>query len=153
MRPISIGLAAEDGRTYYAEFEGAREAASQTEWLRQNVLPHLVGPEIPASEIAEQIREFVGVERPEFLAAYGAYDWVILCQSFGGLITEINGQHVVVLDIAGNKHSLARTDVKTMQASHISLMPEGLLDAMTEQQVKDLFAYFMSGAPVGTGKK
>jgi putative membrane-bound dehydrogenase-like protein len=74
-------------------------------------------------------------------------------QAITGLITEINAQSVVVLDLAGNKTTFGRTQVKDMRASHVSLMPEGLLDTLTEQQVKDLFAYFMSGAPVGTGKK
>jgi cytochrome c1 len=40
-----------------------------------------------------------------------------------------------------------------MKASHTSLMPEGLLDALTEQQVKDLFAYLTAGAPAAAGKK
>jgi putative membrane-bound dehydrogenase-like protein len=70
-------------------------------------------------------------------------------QAVTGLITEINAQSVVVLDLAGNKTTFGRTQVKEMKASHTSLMPEGLLDTMTEQQVRDLFAYFMSGAPVG----
>ena len=74
-------------------------------------------------------------------------------QTLTGLVTELTKTSVTLLDIAGNKAVLSRTNIKTMQASHTSLMPEGLLDAMTEQQVKDLFAYFMAGAPVGTGKK
>lgn len=111
--------------------EGAKIGPELTGYERDNldfILPAIVDPSLAIREeyIAFNIETHDG-------------------QALTGLITEINGQHVVVLDIAGNKHSLARTDVKTMQASHISLMPEGLLDAMTEQQVKDLFAYFMSG--------
>lgn len=119
--------------------EGGKIGPDLTGYERDNldfILPAIVDPSLAIRE------EFIGFN-------IETHDG----QSFGGLITEINGQHVVVLDIAGNKHSLARTDVKTMQASHTSLMPEGLLDALSEQQVKDLFAYFMSGAPVGTGKK
>ena len=40
-----------------------------------------------------------------------------------------------------------------MQASHTSLMPEGLLDALTEHQVRDLFAYFSAGTPGTAGRK
>jgi len=72
-------------KKFYALFEGARETAGKTEWLRHNVLPHLTGPELPASEIARGIKEFVG-EYPEFYASYGAYDWVLMCQTFGGLL-------------------------------------------------------------------
>lgn len=119
--------------------EGGKIGPDLTGYERDNldfILPAIVDPSLAIRE------EFIGFN-------IETHDG----QAFGGLITEINGQHVVVLDIAGNKHSLARTDVKTMQASHTSLMPEGLLDALSEQQVKDLFAYFMSGAPVATGKK
>ncbi len=115
--------------------EGGKIGPDLTGYERDNldfILPAIVDPSLAIRE------EFIGFN-------IETHDG----QAFGGLITEINGQHVVVLDIAGNKHSLARTDVKTMQASHISLMPEGLLDALSEQQVKDLFAYFMSGAIPG----
>ncbi len=74
-------------------------------------------------------------------------------QSLTGLVTELTKTSVTLLDIGGNKSVLSRTNIKDMNASHISLMPEGLLDAMTEQQVRDLFAYFISGTPAGTGKK
>ena len=74
-------------------------------------------------------------------------------QALTGLVTELTKTSVTLLDIAGNKIQLARTAIKDMRASHTSLMPEGLLDAMTEQQVRDLFAYFTAGTPAGTGKK
>ena len=74
-------------------------------------------------------------------------------QSLTGLVTELTKTSVTLLDIGGNKSVLSRTNIKDMQASHTSLMPEGLLDAMTEQQVRDLFAYFIAGTPAGTGKK
>jgi len=35
-----------------------------------------------------------------------------------------------------------------MEGSGISLMPEGLLDAMSEQDVRDLFAYLRSTQPL-----
>lgn len=73
-------------------------------------------------------------------------------QTLTGLVTELSKTSVTLLDTTGNKTVLPRTVIKDMQASHTSLMPEGLLDAMTEQQVKDLFAYFMAGA-VPAGKK
>jgi hypothetical protein len=34
-----------------------------------------------------------------------------------------------------------------MRASQVSLMPEGQLAALNDQQVRDLFAYLMSKAP------
>ena len=70
-----------------------------------------------------------------------------------GLVTELTKTSVTLLDIAGNKTVLSRTNIKDMQASHTSLMPEGLLDALTEHQVRDLFAYFSAGTPGTAGRK
>jgi hypothetical protein len=38
--------------------------------------------------------------------------------------------------------------IKSLQASALSRMPEGLLDAMSEDQVRDLFAYLKSSRQV-----
>lgn len=130
LMPISIGLAAEDGRDYYAEFMGAREAASATKWLQENVLFHLKGEEIQFAEIARQISEFVGSERPEFMAAYGSYDWVVLCQCFGGLMmipehwpcfyTETVPLALPSVERVGGEHN-SINDAGTLRKSFLSL--------------------------------
>ncbi len=83
---ISIGMVREDGATYYAEAAGAAEKCS-TDWLKENVLPHLAGPERERErpQIAADILEFAGPE-PEFWAWYADYDWVALCQLYGRMI-------------------------------------------------------------------
>lgn len=81
---ISIGIAAEDGRTYYAENSHVNRAALSP-WLWRNVVPQLSGDGLPPSIIAEQVREFCGVS-PSFWAYYASYDWVVFCQLFGGML-------------------------------------------------------------------
>src|SRR5882757_2534206 len=81
---ISIGVVSEDGRTYYAETNFAPEKCS-TDWLRDNVRPHLRGPEKNRATIAKELIEFMG-ERPEIWAYYADYDWVALCQLHGRMI-------------------------------------------------------------------
>lgn len=84
---ISIGVVAEDGRTYYAETEVARVLANSTDWLRHNVLPHLRGgmSEKPRAYIRKELIEFMG-EAPEIWAYYADYDWVVLCQLHGTMM-------------------------------------------------------------------
>ncbi|MBI3874787.1 MAG: c-type cytochrome, partial [Verrucomicrobia bacterium] len=65
--------------------------------------------------------------------------------SLTGFITETTPKAVTVMDLSGNKTVIARQDIKLLKASPTSLMPEGLLEAMTDQQVRDLFAYLMAG--------
>lgn len=95
---ISIGVAAEDGRTYYAEVGGAYQIARKSEWLKENVLPHLRGPQKPRSQIASELIEFMG-EKPEIWAYYADYDWVVLCQLFGRMIDLPKGWPMYCRDV------------------------------------------------------
>lgn len=81
---LSIGVVAQDGRTYYAEpLETDRSRASK--WVVENVIPGLTGPVLKRADIAQEIQAFVGV-KPEFWAYYADYDWVALCQLYGTMM-------------------------------------------------------------------
>jgi hypothetical protein len=86
---ISIGVAADDGREYYAvstEFN-ANQAGR---WVRSHVLPKLPSPSSPMWKSRAQIRadleDFFGIDgdgQIELWAWIGAYDHVALCQLWG----------------------------------------------------------------------
>lgn len=95
---ISIGIVAEDGREYYAETEVARVLAGSTDWLRDNVLPHLTGAEKSRFKIPGEIVEFMG-EQPEIWAYYADYDWVALCQLYGRMIDLPKGWPMFCRDV------------------------------------------------------
>lgn len=88
---ISIGIAAEDGRIYYAEFADF-DWSRATPWLMQNVHPHLSSTQGDSSctftrhKIKNDILKFVWESNPEFWAWYADYDWVALCQLYGRMI-------------------------------------------------------------------
>ena len=50
---------------------------------------------------------------------------------------------LVLRDLAQNSITLPRAEIKDLKAMPVSLMPEGITDALTDQQVRDLFAYLM----------
>lgn len=83
---ISIGITAEDGRTYYAESEECNYSRASP-WVQQNVLPKLIGKHGRASRysIGRSIIDFVGKD-PEFWAYFADYDWVVLCQLYGTMM-------------------------------------------------------------------
>ena len=82
---LSIGVVAEDGRELYIEVLADESKAN--DWVRANVLPYLGKIPVSTRELAaQQIREFVGAEKPEFWGYYADYDWVALCQLFGRMI-------------------------------------------------------------------
>ncbi len=103
---ISIGIVAEDGRTFYAENAG-HEVQYSNEWVLQNVYPNLRWLDKTVlkngyqdvstirgvteafglrRDIKEAILQFIGNDTPEFWAYYASYDWVVFCWLFGRMI-------------------------------------------------------------------
>jgi putative heme-binding domain-containing protein len=67
-----------------------------------------------------------------------------------GIVAEPAGESVTLLNVVDNvpqKTVVAKKDIDTMTASAVSLMPEKLLDTLTDAEVRDLFAYISSDAP------
>jgi hypothetical protein len=94
---ISIGIAADDGRTYYAE-SAECDLSRASDWVKENVIPHLTGETKPRSVIAAEIREFVG-ENPEFWGYFADYDWVALCQLYGTMMDLPAGWPMFAMDL------------------------------------------------------
>ena len=65
-------------------------------------------------------------------------------RSLSGLLVEQTDSALTLLDAQNQRTVLNRAEVKEINASAISLMPEGLLEALTSQQVRDLFGYLQS---------
>lgn len=88
---ISIGMVSLDGREYYACNQDARLNRA-SEWVRENVLPHLpkYGDPVwkPHAEIGIDIEIFTekDARRPRFWAYYADYDWVAFCQLYGTMM-------------------------------------------------------------------
>jgi putative heme-binding domain-containing protein len=61
-----------------------------------------------------------------------------------GLMAEQDAASVTLMDGEYRKTRLARSDIAKLDESEVSIMPEGLLDKLTPQQLRDLFAYLQS---------
>lgn len=84
---ISIGIVAEDGRTFYAESADV-DWTRASQWVLDNVKPHLDAPALLSrSGIASAVSAFIGDDpAPEFWGYYCAYDWVALCWLYGTMM-------------------------------------------------------------------
>jgi putative heme-binding domain-containing protein len=65
-------------------------------------------------------------------------------RTLSGLIAESTPQTVTLLDAQNQRTVLNRADIKDLAAASVSLMPDGILEALTQQQVRDLFSYLQS---------
>jgi len=84
---ISIALVSEQGVAYQACLSDGWSPTHCSEWVKENVLPHLppAGERKSRRQVAEEIRDLVG-EAPEFWAYHADYDWVALCQLYGRMV-------------------------------------------------------------------
>jgi putative heme-binding domain-containing protein len=58
-----------------------------------------------------------------------------------GIVTKPGPDSVVLVDPRGEKIEIPAGDVEKIQPSRQSVMPDGLLDSLTPDQIADLFAY------------
>jgi len=99
---VSIGMVADDGRSYFA-CNGRLDVSRATTFVREHVLPSLPPRasgcwKLPPT-IAHEIRAFVGVHVPELWSDFAAFDHVILAQLFGGMDDWPRGWPMFTCDI------------------------------------------------------
>jgi putative heme-binding domain-containing protein len=69
-----------------------------------------------------------------------------------GIVVEKDARVVILKSADGRRAVLPAEDIATMSVSGISLMPEGLLEGLSDQEVRDLFGYLRSGQPLNERK-
>ncbi|MCB1094175.1 MAG: c-type cytochrome [Verrucomicrobiae bacterium] len=93
------------------------------------LLPAIVDPNLGVREefelVSVTLRAAEGVE-PTILS---------------GFVSEATKQSITVKDLVGNETTVSRQDIAGQLRSPVSVMPEGLLDALTDQEILDLFAF------------
>ncbi len=70
--------------------------------------------------------------------------WVVKTKSgdvFSGLLTEDTPDHVSIKDSDGKYHDIQTDDIARKVMQKVSLMPEGLSEAMTQQDLVNLVEY------------
>ena len=62
-------------------------------------------------------------------------------RSITGMVSPVGDGSVIVLQVSGEKVTIAKDDIEEVTRSKTSAMPEGLLNGLTLDEVGDLFAY------------
>ncbi|MBI4626891.1 MAG: c-type cytochrome [Verrucomicrobia bacterium] len=113
--------------------KGGRLGPDLTDYQRDNLgtmLPSIINP---SAEIREGFQYYL-------IATHDG-------RSLSGFLVKRDLQIVVVRGFEGEDITLRQSEIKSLQAVGRSLMPEGLLDDMDAQQLRDLFAYLRSPRP------
>jgi putative heme-binding domain-containing protein len=80
------------------------------------------------------------------------FEYVILHTKDGrtlnGFLTDQDNQVLAIRGMTGEDIRVERKDVLSLEPMGRSLMPEGLLEDLTEQQLRDFFAYLKISQPI-----
>lgn len=114
-----------------------------------------VGPDLTTADrknltvLLPNVIDPSAVIRPEFVA-YTAEttDGRVLT----GLLADSNAESVTLFDAKNVRTTVNRSDIDTLEPSPVSLMPERILDPLTDQELRDLFAYLQSEASAAITK-
>ncbi len=132
---ISIGLACEDGREFYAVSSEFADADCN-DWVCANVLPRLKGERRQTiAEIRAGLLAFIGDDRPEVWGYFADYDWVLFCWIFGAMVDLPRGFPMFCLDIRQTMHERGVT--KSMLPPKPPGAHNALVDARWHRQIHE----------------
>lgn len=139
------------GKTIFADncarchklFDEGRDIGPElTGYERGNLeflIPSIVDPSLALREEYERVDVTLKLSEDD-------YEQAIIT----GFVVGGNPQTVTVKDLEGNILQISRDHIENMDTSKVSVMPEGLLDAYNETEIRDLFAYLQSNPPKAT---
>ena len=110
---------------------------------------HDVGPDLSVIGRADRRHVLEAILQPSNLVAPHYQAWAITTtngKTSTGLMVKTNLDETTYLDAEGNLFTLKAQDVAEMEPAKASIMPAGLVDLFTDQELRDLLAYLMSAA-------
>ena len=122
------------GRCHLLFDEGGRIGPDLTPFARSNLERILSSVINPSLEIREGFENHVVV----------TVDGRVL----NGFLADKDSQVVIIRGVDGQNVILKQDEIEEMKVIPQSVMPEGALKALTDQQLRDLFAYLRSSQPV-----
>lgn len=122
------------GKCHLLFGEGGRIGPDLTAFKRDDVQHILTNVINPSAEIRE------GFESLTVVTTDG--------RTITGFRADQDSRVLVVRGIDGQNITINRDDIEEIVPTKKSLMPEGLLNTLTEQQVRDLFTYLRVGQPL-----
>jgi putative heme-binding domain-containing protein len=115
-------------------FKGGNVGPDLTAYQRDNLSTMLLSVVNPSVEVREGFQYYT-VETKDG-------------RTLSGFFVDRDNQIVVLRGLEGENITLRPSEIQELQPMGRSLMPDGLLDGMTEQELRDLFAYLRISQPI-----
>lgn len=110
-----------------------------------------VGPDLTAYQRSDLERLLVSVVNPSAEVREGFEAYIVETKSgrvATGFLADQDNRVVVVRGVDGQSLVISRDDIEQLRKSDKSVMPDDTLKGLSEQQVRDLFAYLRSTQPL-----
>ena len=105
-----------------------------------------IGPDLTGYERSNLDAMLVNIIDPSAEVREGYVYYTVTTRegnSRSGILAGRRGNTIELKSFSGEVAVLVESDIVSMTPQPASLMPEGLLDVLSEEQIRDLFAYFM----------
>jgi putative heme-binding domain-containing protein len=110
-----------------------------------------IGPDLTPFARDNTERMLTNIINPNLEIREGFENYLIVTADgrvLTGFLADKDEQVVIVRGADGQNSIVQQEDIETMKAVPQSVMPEGTLKSLNEQQLRDLFAYLRSSQPV-----
>ncbi|MBR9804309.1 c-type cytochrome, partial [bacterium] len=110
-----------------------------------------IGPDLTAYQRRDRERMLLNVVDPSREIREGFESYVAVTMDgrvLTGFLLDQDQNTIVLRSANGQDVRLRRDDIDELQRQSTSLMPAGLLDNFTDQQLLDLWAYLQAGQPI-----
>ena len=110
-----------------------------------------IGPDLTTFKRDDLDNMLLNVVNPSAEIREGYENYLVATKdgrTLSGFLADKDDRVIVIRGLDGQNTALPRDQIAEMKSAGMSLMPEGLLDGLNEQQVRDLFAYLRSTQPL-----
>ena len=110
-----------------------------------------IGPDLTSFKRDNVERILVNVVNPNLEIREGFENYLVVTEDgrvVNGFLADQDSQVVVLRGVDGQNLIFRRDEIDIMKALPQSVMPEGTLKKLTDQQIRDLFAYLRASQPV-----
>lgn len=110
-----------------------------------------IGPNLTSYKRDDLRRVLLNVVNPSIEIREGFENFIVFTEdgrTLNGFVEEQDNRIIVLKGADGQRLIIRRDDIEEMQAVKRSIMPEGILKPLSDQQIRDLFAYLRATQPL-----
>jgi putative heme-binding domain-containing protein len=106
-----------------------------------------IGPDLTTANRTDRAALLGNIVDPSAVIRREFMNYVVVTNSgrvLTGVMAEQDGASVTIVDANNQRTKIPRNEIEELREAEVSLMPERILEKLTPQELRDLFAYLQS---------